>query len=139
LRGRRIGTVVAGLTLDEAFAARLADAVQPPRGDRFLIRAGPVARAPHGLEVRQTRFRAVAAPLASHVSLLVTAPQSRIDRAADAPRRRILLAGLVTIGCLGLLVYLFAPLIARNRHARQERDRAARVLSHLGEGVFLVD
>src|SRR5439155_4375246 len=73
------------------------------------------------------------------VSLLVTAPQSRIDRAADAPRRRILLAGLVTIGCLGLLVYLFAPLIARNRHARQERDRAARVLSHLGEGVFLVD
>ena len=38
-----------------------------------------------------------------------------------------------------LAAYALAPLLGRSRLARQQRDRAARVLSHLGEGVFLVD
>jgi two-component system, OmpR family, phosphate regulon sensor histidine kinase PhoR len=32
-----------------------------------------------------------------------------------------------------------APAIARSRLSRQERDRAERVLAHLGDGVFVVD
>ncbi|HJQ73645.1 MAG TPA: ATP-binding protein, partial [Gaiellaceae bacterium] len=58
---------------------------------------------------------------------------------AGATRLRLLLAALGALVAVALAAYALAPLLGRNRLARQQRDRAARVLSHLGEGVFLVD
>jgi two-component system, OmpR family, phosphate regulon sensor histidine kinase PhoR len=87
-------------------------------------------------------YRAAAARLlggTQTTSLLVLAPSSALDAAAAGPRRRVLLVGLLTFVALSLLVYVFAPGLARGRLLRQQRDQAARVLSHLGEGVFLVD
>src|SRR5262249_55558129 len=54
-------------------------------------------------------------------------------------RGRVLLAGLITLACLALLVYVLSPTFAQGRLLRRERNQAVRVLSHLGEGVFLAD
>ena len=54
-------------------------------------------------------------------------------------KRRVLLAGSVTIAFVGLLGYGLAPAIARSRVSQQQRAQAARVLAQVGDGVFLVD
>jgi two-component system phosphate regulon sensor histidine kinase PhoR len=43
------------------------------------------------------------------------------------------------IAALLALAYEVSPSIARSRVSRQERDRAERVLAHIGDGVLLVD
>jgi PAS domain S-box-containing protein len=139
---RRVGTVVAGVVLDRALVGRLARAVRLPAGDRLAFRRGlPDPKTPV-LRLGGADYRAAGAKLIGGrrpTSLFALAPASRTERSAAAARDRVLLAGLVTLGSLVLLVYVFAPALARGRVLRQQRDQAARVLLHLGEGVFLVD
>ena len=88
------------------------------------------------------RYVAVSAPLSRETPgtrLVALAPAAEILGGADATRWRLLLVGLGILVAVALAAYFFAPLLGRNRLARQQRDQAARVLSHLGEGVFLVD
>jgi two-component system phosphate regulon sensor histidine kinase PhoR len=140
--GRRAGRIVVGVPLDRALLVRLGRAIQLPAGDRLVFRHAAIDRHEQNVEVAGSHYRAAGARLLSgtwETSLLVLEPKSRFDAAAAGPRNRVLLAGLITLFALGLLVYAFAPAIARGRLLRQQRDQAARVLSHLGEGVFLVD
>jgi two-component system, OmpR family, phosphate regulon sensor histidine kinase PhoR len=139
---RRVGRVVAGVTLDRALVRRLRRAVDLPAGDRLVLRRGAAGQSVATVRFDGSEYRAAAGSLigGKHAtSLLVLTPASRVEGSAARARNRILLAGLITLGSLGLLVYAFAPVIARGRLLRQERDQAARVLTHLGEGVFLVD
>jgi PAS domain S-box-containing protein len=141
--GRRpVGRIVVGVALDRALRLRLARAAQLPVGYRIVFRHGAAPAHATDIKYSGSDYRAAAARLlggGQETSMLVLAPRSRIDAAAAGPRRRVLLAGLVTLLSLGLLVYVFAPALARGRLFRQQRDQAARVLSHLGEGVFLID
>jgi PAS domain S-box-containing protein len=47
--------------------------------------------------------------------------------------------GFAVIAALLAMAYAVSPSIARSRVSRQERERAERVLAHVGDGVFLVD
>jgi two-component system, OmpR family, phosphate regulon sensor histidine kinase PhoR len=137
---RHAGRVVVGVPLDRALRDRLARAIRLPAGDRLVFRPARAEQGPTDLEYEGSDYRAAAARLLDGkqtTSLFVLAPKSAID--AAGPRRRVLLAGLLTFLALSLLVYVFAPGLARSRLLRQQREQAARVLSHLGEGVFLVD
>jgi two-component system, OmpR family, phosphate regulon sensor histidine kinase PhoR len=140
--GRRVGRVIAGVTLDHALIGRLAREIQLPAGDRLVLRKGSPTPRARTVRLDGSRYRATSARLIGgkrETSLLVLAPASRIEGSAARARNRVLLAGAVTLGGLALFVYAFAPVIARGRLVRQQRDQAARVLSHLGEGVLLVD
>jgi two-component system, OmpR family, phosphate regulon sensor histidine kinase PhoR len=139
---RHAGRVVVGVPLDRALRIRLARAIRLPVGDRLVFRPGRAAGRPSDVSYEGSNYRAAAARLLTgtqSTSLLVLAPRSAVDAAAAGPRRRVLLVGLLTFLALSLLVYVFAPGLARGRLLRQQREQAARVLSHLGEGVFLVD
>jgi signal transduction histidine kinase len=142
VRGRTVGRVLAGVALDPRFARELAASIHLPATDRLLFRNGRVRRSASTLLLGGVAYRSVGAKVASGVrptALLVLTPASRVDASAAHARNRVLLAGLVTLGALALLVYMLAPVIARGRLERQQRDQAARVLLHLGEGVLLVD
>jgi signal transduction histidine kinase len=142
LLGRRlVGRVVVGVTLDHRLLVRLERAIQLPAGDHLFFGRGNAgsngAVAVGGVYYRSAGARLIRGTGAT--SLLAVEPVSRVDAAAARIRRRILLAGLIPLASLVLLLYAFAPAIAGGRTLRQQRDQAARVLSHLGEGVFLVD
>ena len=47
--------------------------------------------------------------------------------------------GLAVIVAILAFAYAVSPSIARSRVSKQERERAERVLAHVGDGVFLVD
>jgi two-component system phosphate regulon sensor histidine kinase PhoR len=139
---RHVGRVVAVVGLDDALLRRLGKTIALPAGDRLVFRPGLAASQPASVRLGSADYRAAAARLEggrSPSSLLALAPAARIEASADRARNRVLLAGLVSLGCLGLLLYAFAPVVARGRMLRAQRDQAARVLNHLGEGVFLVD
>jgi PAS domain S-box-containing protein len=51
----------------------------------------------------------------------------------------VIIAGLAVLAGVGLVAYAFAPAFARSRLAQHQRAQAVQVLSHLGDGVFLVD
>src|SRR5262249_46382782 len=139
--GRRVGRVVVGITLDAVLLDRLAQAIQLPAGDKLVFMPTGASDA-RTVRLDGSEYRVVTATLlrGRHaMSLLVATPESRIDAIAAKPRDRVLIAGLITLGTLVLLVYAFAPVLARGRLLRQQRDQAGRILSHLGEGVFLVD
>jgi PAS domain S-box-containing protein len=136
--GRPVGRVVAAVTLDDALLRRLARAIALPGGDRLALRRTP-ATAHATVRLGGADYRSAGARLAGRTTLLVLEPASRVEGAAGHLRTRVVLAGLVTVVSLFLLIYLFAPAVAHGRTLRRQRDQAARVLSHLGEGVFLVD
>ena len=154
---RWIGTVTVQVPLDHRLLVRLERATSQPNrelafahGRTLALRSGasaslPAALAvdrPTELPVGRERFVAVATPLsraAPATRLVVLAPASEVLGGADATRWRLLLVGLGILVVVALAAYAFAPLLGRSRLARQQRDQAARVLSHLGEGVFLVD
>jgi two-component system phosphate regulon sensor histidine kinase PhoR len=156
--GRRIGTVTVRVPFDRRLLAQLDGAARLPRdrqlafadGRSLLLASGrraSVATAlptdhPAQLLVDNEHYVAVSTPLtreAPSMRLLALAPAAVIYAGADATWRRLLLVGLGALAAVALAAYSLAPLLGRNRLARQQRDRAARVLSHLGEGVFLVD
>ncbi len=137
-----MGSVVASVELDRRLTQRIAAAVHLPAGDRLVFRSGPPVPSPSTVRVAGIDYRAAAVRLAGEgrpASLVVLAPRSRVAADAAAARNRVLLVGLITLGAVALLGYAFAPTIARGRTIRQQRDQAAQVLLHLGEGVFLVD
>jgi two-component system, OmpR family, phosphate regulon sensor histidine kinase PhoR len=143
LVGRRsIGSVVVAVPVDAVHLAGLARDSELPTGERLLLlheRAQPGA---HTVRLAGSRYRAVAGSLmtgARRTSLLVVTPVARIEATAAAAERRILTAGLGTLLFFAVLAYALAPAIARARTARQQRVQAARILSHVGDGVFLVD
>ena len=138
--GRRVGRVVAGVTLGDKLLGRLSRAAAPAGG-------GPARlpeRAPeweeregrrHGLPIHlgeAPRRPARREPARAHA-------HGEVEASASHARNRILLAGFIGLACVILLVYGFAPVIARGRCSEGQRDQAARVLSHLREGVALVD
>jgi two-component system, OmpR family, phosphate regulon sensor histidine kinase PhoR len=87
-------------------------------------------------------YRTVAVGLGSTANgtrLVALEPGSSIESKADSARWRVMGLGLALIAALLALAYAVAPSIARSRVSRQERERAERVLAHVGDGVFLVD
>jgi PAS domain S-box-containing protein len=88
------------------------------------------------------RYWALAALLSAGphpTKLVVLGPASRLSADAYAARWRVAVVGLGVLIAVLLVGYALAPAIARNRLAKQQRDQAARVLSHVGDGVFLID
>jgi PAS domain S-box-containing protein len=133
---RQVGRVVASVVLDRALLRRLAARSGLPAADRLVFRRGLTKT----VTLHGSSYRAASARLQGggrRIALVVLAPASAVD--GGRLRDRVLLTGLITLGCLFLLVYFFAPAIAQGRLLRRQRDQAARVLSNLGEGVFLVD
>ena len=136
--GRRVGRVLGVVPLDRALLARLAAVAALPAGERLVFRRDrpqTLTLAGTKYHVASTRLRDADRPIA----LLALIPSARVGGAGTGLRNRVLIGGLVTLACLFLLVYFLAPVIAAGRLLRRQRDQAARVLSHLGEGVFLVD
>ena len=136
--GRRVGRVLGVVPLDRALLARLAAVAALPAGERLVFRRDPPQTLTLGgtnYHVASTRLRDADRPIA----LLALIPSTRVGGAGSGLRDRVLVGGLVALACLFLLVYFLAPVIAAGRLLRRQRDQAARVLSHLGEGVFLVD
>jgi len=155
---RRIGTVVVRVPFDGELLARLERTARLPKERRLgfvqarslLLPSGSRSALPVDLPVNESsevdaagrRYIAVSAALtreAPAVRLVALAPTSEILGPANDTRRRVLLAGLAVLAAVALGAYALAPLLGRNRLARAERERAAVVLSHMGEGVFLVD
>jgi PAS domain S-box-containing protein len=154
-RGNRtIGKVVVGLPLEDAALAPAEgkDALAGPRDVIGLrgreVVAGPL-RGTHAssvlegsgdLTIGDHEYRAVAEPVAGmDRSLAAVEPRSIVSAAEDRARRRVLLAGLAILGGVALAAYALAPAFARSRFAQAQRAQAAQVLSHVGDGVFLVD
>jgi two-component system phosphate regulon sensor histidine kinase PhoR len=87
-------------------------------------------------------YRAVAeslGPVANEIRLVALERGSVVDSMAGTARWRVFALSFGLIAALLALAYEVSPSIARSRVSRQERDRAERVLSHVGDGVFLVD
>jgi PAS domain S-box-containing protein len=140
--GRRIGSVVVAVPVDGSHLAALARDSGLNPGERLLVRHARAQPGAQTVRLGGSRYRAVAGQLLSGArttSLLVLTPLARIEATAAAAERRILSAGLGTLLFFAVLAYALAPAIARARTARQQRVQAARILSHVGDGVFLVD
>ena len=156
--GRRVGTVTVRVPFDRRLLAQLAQASSLPQNRRLafahgrslLLPSGQSAVLPPGTPVgRPTqvlaggeRYETVSTVLtreAPATRLVVVARASDILGSAAAARWRLLLVALGALAAVAVAAYALAPLLGRSRLAKRERERAARVLSHLGEGVFLVD
>jgi PAS domain S-box-containing protein len=155
---RRVGAVVVRVPFDRVLLARLERASELPpnrrlalaQGRSLLLPSGQRTSLPAGIPLdRPTRVLAggehevaVSTALtreAPTTKLVLLAPASEILGTATAARWRWLLAGLGVLAAVAVTAYALAPLLGRSRLAKRERERAARVLSHLGEGVILVD
>ena len=132
---QRVGRVIAAVPFNGALLRRLTLAAGVPAGDRLVFRTD----LPATVTLGETRYHASGARLQGRVALVALAPSAGVEGAGNRLRNRVLLAGLITLGCLFLLVWFFAPVIAQGRLGRRQRDQADRVLRHLGEGVLLVD
>jgi PAS domain S-box-containing protein len=151
---RTIGKVVVGLPLEDALLAP-AEGKDALAGSRDVIGlrgrevvAGPlrgkqansVLEGSGDLTIGDLEYRAAAEPVAGvDRSLAAVEPRSIVSAAEDRARRRVLLAGLAILGGVALAAYALAPAFARSRFAQAQRAQAAQVLSHVGDGVFLVD
>jgi PAS domain S-box-containing protein len=154
--GRRtFGTVVVGVPLDNALLARLQGAAGLGKHEELVGLDGrAVVAGPHSGEHATGSFRAVgdlhlggsdyrAATIrvvqGSALRLAAVSPRSIVSAAENRSRRRVLLAGLAILAGVALAAYALAPTFARSRFAQAQRAQAAQVLSHVGDGVFLVD
>jgi two-component system phosphate regulon sensor histidine kinase PhoR len=154
----RVGTVIVRVPFDQRLLARLQrgsalpqdrklafahkQSLLLPSGRRATLSTGLPLGRPTEIAVDGTRYVAVSTALtqeAPGTRLVALAPAAEILAGANAMQRRWLLASLGALAAVALSAYTLAPLLGRSRLSRQQRDRAARVLSHLGEGVFLVD
>jgi PAS domain S-box-containing protein len=156
--GKRVGTVIVRVPFDRSLLARLergsalahghelafahGQSLLLPSGRRAALATQLPLDRPREILVDGTRYIAVSTVLtreAPATRLVALAPSAELLAGADATRIRWLLASLGALAAVALAAYSLAPLLGRSRLSRQQRDRAARVLSHLGEGVFLVD
>lgn len=138
---RRVGLVLAQLPLDSTLLRRIRRVAGLSDDWKLALHSGALPPSAT-VTIAGSQYRAAAGRLVGGsrpTSLLVAEPLERFDAAATRARDRVLLAGLVTLGCVALLGYALAPAIARGRVLRSQRDQAARVLLHLGEGVLFVD
>jgi two-component system, OmpR family, phosphate regulon sensor histidine kinase PhoR len=157
-RGRTLGRVIVSVPLDAGLLERLERASRLPDGARLMFAGGdtltsrpagsgaqarllPVDRAVD-LTTGGERYRALATFLGSGSQgrkLVALAPTAAISTNANADRWRVIVVGFGVLVAVLLVGYALAPVIARNRLAKHQRTQAARVLSHVGDGVFLID
>jgi two-component system, OmpR family, phosphate regulon sensor histidine kinase PhoR len=152
--GARLGKVVVFLPLDRQLVAWLTRGPHLPgqqqlglaHGRDLVGSAGPLrlesARLPQGagdIRANGRGYRAFAEDVGSGIQLAALEPSSVIDAKANSARWRVVGLGLVVIAALLALAYSVSPSIARSRVSKQERERAERVLAHVGDGVLHVD
>ena len=153
--GRVLGTVVVAVRPDESLLARIGGSAGLRKDQELVAFNGRrVLTGRHGgqrvrgrlagtgdLRLGSTDYRAATARLvdASRVRLAAVEPRSTVTAAENGSRKRVLLAGLAVLAGVGLVAYALAPMFARTRFAQAQRAQAAQVLSHVGDGVFLVD
>jgi two-component system, OmpR family, phosphate regulon sensor histidine kinase PhoR len=156
-KGRRVGRVVVFLPLDRGLARWLSRRVDLGgrrqlglAHGRSLVGAGGTLRIesrtplprPGDTRAGGLGYRTIAEGLgraADGTLLVALEPSSFIESKASAARWRVAGLGLFVIAALLALAYAMSPSIARGRVSREERERAERVLAHVGDGVFLVD
>jgi PAS domain S-box-containing protein len=155
--GRRIvATVVVAMPLNDALLHRMKSDVQLREHQELVGLDGHkvVAGQNKGkladgslssgvdLRIGDTKYRAATTnPLVrgSSLRLAVVEPRKYVSAAEDHARNRVLIAGLAILGGVALVAWALAPAFARTRFAQAQRAQAAQVLSHVGDGVFLVD
>ncbi len=156
-KGRTVGQVVVFLPLDRSLVgwlrrhARLDNRQELGlgRGGRLVtaartqkVESGALGSVPADIRAGGVGYRTVSddlGPPAHGARLAVLEPSSVIDSKASSARWRVVGLGLAVVAALLALAYAMSPSIARSRVSRQERERAERVLAHVGDGVFLVD
>ena len=151
--GRTVGAVVVAVPLDDELVANAAgvgkhrEEIVALDGRRILTGRYRGERAHGSLAARSdvqlggTNYRAATVHVVqgSNLRLAAVEPMSVVAAAEDHARNKILLAGLAVLGGVALVAYALAPAFARTRFAQAQRAQAAQVLSHVGDGVFLVD
>jgi PAS domain S-box-containing protein len=156
-RGHKLGRVIVTVPFDDRLLARLEHESALPASDRLAfahgrtltrargrLRAGttlPVDRLAD-LRAGGERYRALATRLSTGrgaTKLVALVPTSGISADVSAARWRVVIAGFGVLVAILIVGYALAPAIARNRLATLQRAQAARVLSNIGDGVFLVD
>jgi PAS domain S-box-containing protein len=156
-KGRTIGRVVVFLPLDRQLVGWLTQRVDLGGREQLgLVRGGrivgakrtlraessPLVGRPGDIRAGGVGYRVVAEDLGSaahRTELAALEPSSTIDSKASLGRWRVMGLGLAVVAALLAMAYAVSPSIARSRVSRQERERAERVLAHVGDGVFLVD
>jgi two-component system phosphate regulon sensor histidine kinase PhoR len=157
-KGRAVGRVVVFVRLDRFLTRRLTETVQPGTHQQLGLAVGgglagttrtlrlaealPPKGSPSDVRADGVGYRAAAedlGPTAKRIKLVALERRSLIDSDASTARWRVMGLGLGLIAALLALAYAMSPAIARTRVSREERERAERVLAHVGDGVFLVD
>ena len=152
---RVVGRVVVDVAFDRAAATRTARAAGlaeqheiavAERGGHVVAASVPLSGSlslpgiqPRTVKVDGTSYRAVAARLAPSTRLGILAPTHAVDAAAVSIRNRILFSGLLVLGAVMVMAYALAPALARARVGQQQRAIAERVLTHVADGVVLLD
>jgi two-component system, OmpR family, phosphate regulon sensor histidine kinase PhoR len=156
MNGRRVvGSVADSIVMDEALLSRLSAASSLTRDQELVALAGDRVAAggpvgahaagdadPRGdLRLGDSNYRAASKQVVEGGNLRLAAVERRevVSAAEHDSRRKVLLAGLAILGGVALAAYALAPTFARTRFAQAQRAQAAQVLSHVGDGVFLVD
>ena len=155
-KGRTVGEVVVFLPLDRALVAWLTRHVQLGVHEELaLARDGTLVGAERTLRSRSALpvsgagdiragdrgYRVIDEDLGSadRTRLVALERSSYIASKASTARWRVIGIGFGLIAALLGMAYAVSPSIARSRVSKQERERAERVLAHVGDGVFLVD
>jgi PAS domain S-box-containing protein len=156
-KGRTVGQVVVFLALDRHLVGWLTQRAQlADQQELGLARGGKLVGAERTLRVESGRlypgagdiragggdYRALVealGPTARGTSLVALERSSAIDSKANSARWRVMGLGFAVILAIVAFAYAVSPSIARSRVSKQERERAERVLAHVGDGVFLVD
>ena len=155
---RTVGQVVVFFALDRHLVGWLKQRAQlSDQQELGLARGGNLVGAERTLRVQSGRlhpggagdiraggsdYRALVedlGPTARGSTLVALERSSAIDSKASSARWRVMGLGLAVIVAILAFAYAVSPSIARSRVSRQERERAERVLAHVGDGVFLVD
>jgi PAS domain S-box-containing protein len=156
-KGRTIGRVVVFLPLDRQFLEWLTlngdlDGHQQlalvrggslvGEGRTLPIESGRIVSGPEDIRAAGRGYRAVGMDLgtaARGIQLAALGRSSDIDAKASSARWRAMGLAFAVIAALLALAYSVSPSIARTRVSKQERERAERVLAHVGDGVLHVD
>ena len=155
--GRKVGQIVVFLPLDRHLVAWLTP-ISGLTGDQELglfrgssvegvngtlrIQSGSVRRGASDIRANGRGYRAFGeslGPAAKGIKLAALERSSAIESKASSARWRVMGLGFAVILAILAFAYAVSPSIARSRVSRQERERAERVLAHVGDGVFLVD
>ena len=154
--GRRaVGSVAVSVVLDDALLSRLSETSSLTSDQELVALAGNrVVAGRHAgahaegeldgvgdLQLGASNYRSASKDVVDGGNLRLAAvePREVVSASERHSRRRVLLAGLAVLGGVALIAYALAPMFARTRFAQAQRAQAAQVLSHVGDGVFLVD